>query len=156
MTCGWEANKYAAINRTHVPLQGSPFLGFHVKPTRVHWALGAAIHVMSTTRHKMRNHRHGRGPVPNRCLVPGSREKRRKTEKNGEKRGETGGKRGGNGEKRGKSGGGGGGGYFGQNPPTRFLTHLDPPLFIILWGAFFANQIEAKALSRVRHPSPKG
>ena len=61
--------------------------------------------------------------------------------KNGEKRGKTG-------ENRGNLGGGG---YFGQDPPTQ----LPPPL-IILWGAFFANQIEAKALSRVRHPSPKG
>ena len=57
-------------------------------------------------------------PVPNRRLVPGSREKRGKTGKTGEKgekRGKTEEKRGGNGEKRGESGGGG---YFGQDPPT--------------------------------------
>ena len=39
------------------------------------------------------------------------------------------------------------------DPPTQLLTHPDPPPpLIILWGAFFVNQIEAKALSRVRHP----
>ena len=95
-------------------------------------------------------------PVPNRRLVPGSREKRGKTGKNREKRGKTGkngGKRGKNGGKQGKTGEIWGGGYFGQDPPTQILP---PPTFIIMWGAFFANQIEAKGLSRVRHPSPKG
>ena len=77
-------------------------------------------------------------------------EKQGKTGKNGEKRG----KRRKNGGKTGKNGGNLGGGDFGQDPPTRLLP--PPPPFIILWGAFFANQIEAKALSRVRHPSPKG
>ena len=45
-----------------------------------------------------------------------------------------------------------GGGKFGQDPPTQLWTHPDPPPLIILWGAFFVNQIEANALSRVRHP----
>ena len=52
-----------------------------------------------------------------------------------------------------------GGGYFGQDPPTQLWTHppnfgpsQTPPPLIILWGAFFVNQIEAKALSRFRHP----
>ena len=46
-----------------------------------------------------------------------------------------------------------GGGYFGQDPPTQLWTHpAPPPPLIILWGAFFVNQIEAKALSRFRHP----
>ena len=48
-----------------------------------------------------------------------------------------------------------GGGYFGQDPPTRLWTHPDPPPLIILWGAFFVSQNEAKMLSPVRHPSPK-
>ena len=92
-------------------------------------------------------HQGSKVPVPNRRLVPGSREKRGKTGKNGEKRRKNGGKPGTN-------GGNLGGGYFGQDLPTRLLP--PPPPFIILLGAFFANQIEAKALSRVRHPSPKG
>ena len=76
--------------------------------------------------------------------------KRGKTGENGGKRGKTEGKRGENGEKRGKSGGG----VFWTRPTHP--TVAPPPPFIIMWGAFFANQIEAKALSRVRHPSPKG
>ena len=85
-------------------------------------------------------------PVPNRRWVPGSREKRGNMGKNGEKRGKNGGKTGENGVNL-------GGGVFWIRP-----THLTfaPPPFTILWGAFFASQIEAKALSRVRHPSPKG
>ena len=35
------------------------------------------------------------------------------------------------------------------DPPRPTQT---PPPLIILWGAFFVNQIEAKALSRFRHP----
>ena len=77
-------------------------------------------------------------------------EKRGKTGKNGGKTGKNGEKRGENGEKRGISGGG----VFWTRPTHPNFT--PPPTFIILWGAFFANQIEAKALSRVRHPSPKG
>ena len=39
------------------------------------------------------------------------------------------------------------------DPPTRLLTHPDPPPpLIILWGAFFVNQIEAKALSGLGIP----
>ena len=39
------------------------------------------------------------------------------------------------------------------DPPTRLLTHPGPPPPLInLWGAFFVNQIEAKALSRGRQP----
>ena len=39
------------------------------------------------------------------------------------------------------------------DPPGQLLTHSEPPPpLIILWGAFFVNQIEAKALSRVGHP----
>ena len=101
-------------------------------------------------------------PIPNRRLVPSSREKRGKTGETGEKRGKTGK----NGEKRRKNGENGGktGGKRGENGENLggvFWTrpthpNFTPPTFIILWGAFFANQIEAKALSRVRHPSPKG
>ena len=98
-------------------------------------------------------------PLPNRRLVPGSREKRGETEKNGGKRGktgenggETGGKQGENGGKRGKSGGG----FWTRPTHPTFDPPRPPPPFVILWGAFFANQIEAKALFRVRHPSPKG
>ena len=40
----------------------------------------------------------------------------------------------------------GGGGILDRTHPPR------PPPLIILWGAFFVNQIEAKALSRFRHP----
>ena len=76
--------------------------------------------------------------------------------KNGEERGKTGengGKRGKTGGKRGKRGNSVGGRVFWTRPTHPNFT---PPTFIILWGAFFANQIEAKALSRVGHPSPKG
>ena len=101
-------------------------------------------------------------PIPNRRLVPNSREKRGKTGKTGEngekreKRGKTEEKRGKTGEKRGGNGGKTGkiwGGVFWTRPTHPNFT---PPTFIILWGAFFANQIAAKALSRGRHPSPKG
>ena len=46
-----------------------------------------------------------------------------------------------------------GGGTFWTRPthPTLDPPRPPPPL-IILWGAFFVNQIEAKALSRFRHP----
>ena len=40
---------------------------------------------------------------------------------------------------------------FGPTHPT-FDPPRPPPPLIILWGGFFVNQIEAKALSRVRHP----
>ena len=96
-------------------------------------------------------------PIPNRRLVPSSREKRGKTGKNGGKRRENGGKRGEkrgeNGGKTGENGGNLGGGILDKTHQPEFHS---PPTFIILWGAFFANQIEAKALSRVRHTSPKG
>ena len=131
--------------------------------TQQHWH--APKHTTSTFVAEYGLHKHravwlqeqgSKVPVPNQRLVPGSREKRGKTGENGEKRenrGKTGGKRRKNGEKTGENGGKSGGGGFGQDPPTRLLP---PPPFIFLWGAFFANQIEAKALSRVRHPSPKG
>ena len=72
-------------------------------------------------------------PVPNRHLVPSSKEnggKRGKTGENGEKRGKTGengGKRGENGGKTGENGGNLGGGDLGQDPPTRLLP--PPPVY---------------------------
>ena len=39
--------------------------------------------------------------------------------------------------------------------PTSDPPGLPPLTLIILWGAFFVSGIEAKALSGVRHPSPK-
>ena len=41
---------------------------------------------------------------------------------------------------------------FGRTHPTFDPPRTPPPPLINLWGAFFVNKIEAKALSRVRQP----
>ena len=118
-------------------------------------AVPVECHLVAFGRHthvRAHTHQGSKVPIPNRRLVPSSREKRGKTGKNGGKRGKTGknggkrrkngGKRGENGGKTGKNGGNLGGGVFWTRPTHPNFT---PPTFIILWGAFFANQIEAKA-----------
>ena len=48
------------------------------------------------------------------------------------------------------------GGGVGQNPPTRLWTPDPPPRLLQFCGEhFFVRTTEAKALSRVMHPSPK-
>ena len=74
-------------------------------------------------------------PIPNRRLVPSSREKRGKTGKNGGKRRKNGEKRGENGGKTGKNGGNLGGGILDKTHPPEFY----PPHVYNSVGSIFCK-----------------
>ena len=91
-------------------------------------------------------------PIPNRRLVPSSREKRGKTGKNGGKQRKDGGKWGKTGGKRGKTGEILGG-YFGQDPPTRILP---PPRLSFCGEHFLPTKLKPRRSAGLGIPTPKG